>query len=397
MEKNGTIPIKRKTIKVIYISSYIPKKCGIATFTKDLTNAINMLNPYALAEIMALNMPEERLDYPWEVKYKINRDDLNSYLQAAEYINKSGADIVMLELEFGLCGGPFGEYIVSFVERIKKPLVVTCHTILDDPTKEYGNVLKRVVAVADAVVVMLHQSANKLVEKYKLPKKKIAFIPHGIPDLPFNAESSFEKRYENRIILGNINLMSSGKGIEYSIKATAEIAKICPNVLCLIVGQTHPDVLRYEGEKYRKYLKAMVKKMGISQNVKFINRYVSLEELLEWLKLIDYYVTPYLDPFQISSGALAYAIGAGKLCISTPYLYADEVLSNGRGISVPFKDSQSIVKAIIDMERNPDKKNEMETKAYERGRLMTWSNVALQHLDLFEKVINMKNKNEKKN
>jgi len=343
-----------------------------------------------LAEIMALNRPEEMLDYPWEVKYKINRDVLNYYLQAAEYINRSGADVVMLEHEFGLCGGPGGDYIVPFVEQIKKPLVVTCHTIVDNPNGESGNVLKRIVSAADATVVMMQQSADELVRKYMLPKKRIAVIPHGTPDLPFKAVSSFKKRYKNRMILGNINLMSPAKGIEYSIKATAEIAKVYPNVLCIIVGQTHPDTLRYEGEKYRNYLEAMVKKMGIAQNVKFVNRYVSLEELLEWLELMDYYVTPYLDPSQISSGGLAYAIGAGKLCISTPYLYASEVLSKGRGVLVPFKDSQSIAKAIIDLERNQNEKNQIEARAYEYGRLMTWSSVALQHLDLFEKVIRMK-------
>lgn len=396
MIKNGTISVKRKTIGTIYVSSYIPRRCGIATFTKDLTNAINMLNPYALAEIMALHNPKEMLDYPWEVKYKINRDDLNSYLQAAEYINRSGADVIMLEHEFGLCGGPGGEYIVPFAEQIKKPLVVTCHTIIDNPNSESGNVLKRIVSAADAIVVMLHQSADKLVQKYMLPKKKIAVIPHGTLDLPFKVVSSLKKRYRNRMILGNINLMSPVKGIEYSIEATAEIAKVYPNVLCIIVGQTHPDALRYNGEKYRNYLKAMVEKMGIAQNVKFVNRYVSLEELVEWLRLMDYYVTPYLDPFQISSGSLAYAIGAGKLCISTPYLYANEVLSKGQGILVPFKNPQSIAKAIIGLERNPNEKKQIEARAYKYGRLMTWSNVALQHLDLFEKVIKMKKKNEKK-
>ena len=275
--------------------------------------------------------------------------------------------------------------------------MVTCHTIVDDPNGESGNVLKRIVSAADTIVVIMHQSADELVQKYMLPKEKIAVIPHGTLDLPFKAVSSFKKRYKNRIILGNINLMSPAKGIEYSIEATAEIAKVYPNVLCLIVGQTHPDTLRYEGEKYRNRLKLMVKKMGIVQNVKFVNRYVSLEELLEWLKLIDYYVTPYLDPSQISSGALAYAIGAGKLCISTPYLYANEVLSKGRGMLVPFKDPKAIAKAIIGLERNPNEKNQMEARAYKYGRLMTWSSVALQHLDLFEKVIRMKKKNEKKN
>jgi len=248
MKNNRIIPVRRKAIKTIYVSSYIPRKCGIATFTKDLTNAINMLNPYALAEIMALNRTEENLDYPWEVKYKIDWCDLNSYLQAAAYINRSGADVVMLEHEFGLCGGHKGDYILPFVESIKKPLVVTCHTVVDDPSNDYGIVLGRILEAASAVIVMTQESADKLIKKYKIPKSKIAVIPHGTPDLPYGAKSKFKGRFKNRLIFGNINLISEGKGIEYSLEATAEIVKKIPNVLCLIVGQTHPSVLQFEGE-----------------------------------------------------------------------------------------------------------------------------------------------------
>jgi len=396
-DKNGVLLKKRKTIKTIYVASYIPRKCGIATFTKDLTNAINMLNPYALSEIMAINRPEEKLDYPWEVKYKINQNDLNSYLQAAAYINQSSADVVMLEHEFGLCGGHEGDYIVPFLESIKKPLVVTCHTVIDDPDSDYGKVLKRIVAVAGAVVVMMQESADKLVSRYGVSKSKIAVIPHGTPDLPYGAESKYESKFKNRIIFGNINLISEVKGIEYSLEATAELVKDFPNILCLIVGQTHPVVLQHDGERYRKQLIRLVKKLQISQNVKFVNEYVSLEELIEWLKLLDYYVTPYLDPDQSASGALAYAIGAGKSCISTPYVYAKEVLANGRGVSVPFRDSKAIARAIKGLEMNAEKKEEMEKKAYDFGRLMTWSSVALQHLDLCEAVIKKYNKTRKIN
>jgi len=387
MDNNGIISVKTKTIRVIYLSSYIPRKCGIATFTKDLTNAVNMLNPYALAEIMVFHRDEDLLDYPWEVKYKINQDDLNSYLQAADYINQSGTDVVVLEHEFGLCGGHEGDYIVPFVERVKKPLVVTCHTIIDDENSRHGAVLKRIVTAADIVVVMMPESAEKLREKYGVPKEKIAVIPHGTPDLPFRAISKYKKRFKDRIVFGNINLICPSKGIEYSIKATAEIVKKLPNILLLIIGQTHPGEIRWQGEIYRNSLKKLIKKLNISRNVRFVNRYVSLEELLEWLKLMDYYVTPYLDPNQISSGALAYAIGAGKLCISTPYLYAKEVLDNKRGVLVPFRNSEAMAKTILDLNSNPKEKERIETMAYDYGRFMTWPSVALQHLNLFEKLI----------
>lgn len=396
-KKNGVLLKKRKSIRTIYVTSYIPRKCGIATFTKDLTNAINMLNPYALSEIMAINRPEENLDYPWEVKYKINQNDLNSYLQAAAYINQSSADVVMLEHEFGLCGGHEGDYVVPFVESIKKPLVITCHTVIDDPDSDYGKVLRRIVGVAGAIVVMMQESADKLINKYNISKSKIAVIPHGTPDLPYGAKSRYEKRFRGRTIFGNINLISEVKGIEYSLEATAELVKYLPNILCLIVGQTHPVVLQHEGERYRERLTRLVKKLKIGRNVKFINEYVTLEELIEWLKLMDYYVTPYLDPNQSASGALAYAIGAGKPCVSTPYLYAKEVLADGRGVLVPFKDSGAIAGAIRGLEEDVNRKGEMEKKAYDFGRLMTWSSVALQHLDLFEAVIKKYKKTRKIN
>jgi glycosyltransferase involved in cell wall biosynthesis len=386
---------KRRSIKAIFVTSYIPRKCGIATFTKDLTNGINLLNPFALAEIMALNRPEEHLNYPWEVKFKICQNDLNTYLQAADYINESGADVIMLEHEFGLYGGKAGEYVVPFMESIKKPIIVTCHTVIDDPTNDYGVVLKRVVDRADALVVMMEQSQEKLVKKYGVPRRKIAVIPHGTPDLPFGAKSSYAKKFKNRIIFGNINLLSESKGVEYSLEATAILAKKFPNILCLIVGQTHPVVLEERGEKYRKGLLKKVRELGIQKNVKFINRYVTLQELLEWLKLMDYYVTPYLDPQQSASGALAYAIGAGKPCVSTPYVYAKEVLSNGRGMLVPFRDAKAIAEALTELEENPEKKELMQKKAYDYGRLMTWVSVGLQHLDLFDAVIKQYRRRQK--
>lgn len=380
--------IKRKPLKVIYVSSYIPRKCGIATFTKDLTNEINKLNPYALAEILAIDRPGDNFSYPWEVKFKINQNDLGSFLQAANYVNQSGADLVVLEHEFGLYGGRGGDYIIAFAEAVKKPLVVTFHTIIDDPGNEYGIVQKRLAECASTITVMINDSVQKLIQKYDVPKEKIAQISHGIPDLSFGATEHFkkEKKLTGKIVMGNINLLSESKGVEYSLEAVAKIAKEHPNILYLIIGQTHPVVLEEVGEKYRNFLKEKTKKLGIQKNVRFINEYLSLDELLEWLQAIEIYITPYINPEQSSSGALAYAIGAGKSCISTPYLYAKEILSDGKGILVPFRDSRAISDAVIGLLDKPEKREEMEKKAYEFGRLMTWSNVALQHLDLFQNI-----------
>lgn len=381
---------KSKAIRTIYVSSYIPRRCGIATYTKDLTNAINLLNPYALAEIMAINRPGETLDYPWEVKFKISQDDLTTYLQAADYINQSGADLVLLQHEFGLFGGHCGEYLIPFVESIKRPLVTTFHTVVSDPDSDWGSILKRLIKKSKAIVVMMKKIREKLIDEYGAPSKKIVVVPHGTPDLPFSPTDKFKKkkRIAGRLVLGNINLLSESKGIEYALGAVSLIAKKYPNVLYLIIGQTHPVVIQNEGEKYRNFLKKKVKKLGINQNVRFVNEYISLDELIDWLKAIDIYITPYLQPQQSASGALAYAIGAGKPCVSTPYLYAQEVLSDGRGVLVPFRDSKSIAEAVITLGENAEKREEIEKKAYEYGRLMTWPNVALQHLDLFRAILN---------
>ncbi|MDO9028459.1 MAG: glycosyltransferase family 4 protein [Candidatus Roizmanbacteria bacterium] len=380
---------KARAIRVIYVSSYIPRYCGIATYTKDLTNAINLLNPYALAEIMATTRPKERINYPWEVKYKIEQDNLSTYLRAAEYINQSGANIVCLEHEFGLFGGNNGEYILPFIESLKIPLVTTLHTVVANATSGEGEILKRLIKKSVAVTVMLEKVKVKLVENYGTPGEKVVTISHGTPDLPYSQTTAYKKKrnLSGRLILGNINLLTPSRGIEYSLEAVALIAKKYPNVLYVVIGQTHPVYVRTNGESYRNFLKKKVKKLSIDRNVRFINEYLSLEELINWLKTIDFYVTVYLGPEQAASGSLAYAVGGGKCCISTPYLYAREILADGRGVLVPFRDSQAIASAVIDLWDNPDKKNSMEKKAYQYGRLMTWPNVAFQYLELFRTVL----------
>jgi polysaccharide biosynthesis protein PslF len=380
---------KNKCINAVYVSSYVPRKCGIATYTKDLTAAINLVNPCSKAEIIALVRPDDKIEYPAEVKFKIHQYNIDSYARAAQHINKSKADVVILEHEFGLYGGEFGEYIIKLLELLSKPLIITTHTIPDDPGKGYGLVLKEVLGFAEKVIVMMPESIQKLIKRYDCPKEKIEIIPHGVPDIPMEPNDKYKKKkgLDGRIILGNINLLSTSKGLEYTIEALREIKSSFDNVLYLIIGQTHPVVLKEEGEKYRDSLKEKIKEYGLHDNVRFINKYISLDDLIEWLKVIDIYITPYLDPQQSASGALAYAIGAGKVCISTPYLYAKEVLADGRGIIVPFRNSQAIADAVIEICKNPQKKLELEKKTYKFGRLMTWFTVALQHLNLFDEVI----------
>ncbi|MEX1112156.1 MAG: glycosyltransferase family 4 protein [Candidatus Andersenbacteria bacterium] len=381
--------VTQQPINVIYTSSYIPRRCGIATYTKDLTSAINLLNAHSLAEILNVTPSGETIDYPWESKFKISSQDLSSYLSAANYVNQSDADLVSLQHEFGLYGGDSGEYILHFVEALKTPLVTTFHTVLGEPSAKQHEIIQRLAAASQAVIVMMDQVAQKLIDIYGIPRSKIVIIPHGVPDIPFNDNEKQKQRRKlvGRTILGNINLLDPNKGIEYALEAVALIAKQYPDILYTVVGQTHPDLIKREGEKYRNSLKEKVRELGISDNVRFINKYLSLPDLISWLKTIDIYVTPYLEPQQVTSGALAYAIGAGKACISTPYIYSKEVLAEDRGILVPFRNAEAIAKAVIYLLEHPKRKEAIASHAYKYGRLMTWPNIAQSHLLLFRTVL----------
>ncbi len=376
-------------LNVIYVSSYIPRKCGIATYTKDLTNAINLLNARSLAEILTVTPPEHEYDYPWESKLKIGTQDLVSYISAADYVNQSHADVVHLQHEFGLYGGEAGEYILRFAEALKVPLVTTFHTVLLKPSEKQRKVIQDLGSASRAIIVMMEQASKTLEEVYGIDQQKIIVIPHGVPDVAFTSSNlaKRKRKLSDRIVIGNINLLAPNKGIEYALEATAIIAKTYPTILYTLIGQTHPDLVQHEGERYRNLLKKRVRELGIAQHVRFVNEYLPLPELIHWLETIDIYITAYLDPEQVTSGALAYAIGVGKACISTPYIYSKEVLANNRGVLVPFRNAKAIADAVIDLLEHPKKANEIARNAYAFGRLMTWPNVANSHLDLFRTVL----------
>lgn len=378
-----------KSTRVIYISSYIPRHCGIATYTKNLTNAVNLLNPYHLAEIVALNRETDKLDYPEEVKLVISDQQPADYLAAAKWINQSGADLVSLQHEFGLFGGQDGDCVLKLIEALTIPLVTTIHSLPEEPQSPRGKLLKKIIARSQAVTVMINPSRQQLIKDYGISPEKILVIPHGIPDLTYDITDGYKrkKKLANRLILGNINLITEGKGIEYCLKAVAMIKKHIPEVLYLVIGKTHPVILEKYGEIYRRSLKKLIRQLDIKNNVRFINEYVSLDELISYLRIIDIYITPYLSPQQSASGALSYALGVGKFCISTPYLYAKEVLSHHQGVFVPFHNSQVLARQIIYYWQHPEERKIIEKNAYEYGRLMTWPNVALRHFNLFKLVI----------
>lgn len=387
-----TLEEQHRSVRAIYVSSYIPRKCGIATFTKDLTNAMNALNPLALSEILAINdplAPNGGYEYPWEVKYRIAQDDFEDYVKAADYINSSSAEIVCLQHEFGLFGGKDGEYILEFLKRVKKRVVTTLHTTPEKPNPNQKRIIKEIFSYSDAVVVMIDPVVDRLLKIYKVPKRKIAIIHHGVPDIPFGGTEHFKRltRLKGKIVMSAINLISENKGLEYAIEAVPNVVKQFPNFLFLIIGVTHPVVKKKFGEKYRKSLEDLVKRYGLSDHVKFINRYLTLEDLLDYLRATDIYATPYLDPQQIASGTLSYAVGAGKVSISTPYLYAQEVLNGNRGVLVPFRESEPISKAILEVLKDRNFRASLEQEAYRYGRVMTWSSVALAYFDLFNLVL----------
>lgn len=376
-----------REIKVIYISTYIPRECGIATFTKDLTSAINLLNPNNLAEIMALEEKgaEER-SYPWEVKYRVKDYDLLSIKKATDYVNQSGSDIVSIQHEFGIFGPDEGSNVIEFLKKIKKPIVVTFHTVLSNPSDTKKRIVKTIGKYSSAIVVMINDAKKRLVDVYNIDPEKIVVIPHGVPDIPYGPTGDYKKELKisyNKIVLSTFGLINRGKGIKYVLEAMTDLVKVYPNLFYIIIGQTHPIILKKEGEIYRESLQKFINQHKIQNNVKFVNSYLPLDKLVKYLRATDIYITPYLEPQQITSGTLAYAVGAGKTCISTKYLYAKEVLGYGRGMLVDFSKSQEIVDAVNQLLSDKSIMNEMSMKAYLYGRKMIWPSVALGYLDLF--------------
>jgi len=386
-----------KPISVLYLSSYIPRKCGIATFTKDLTNAINMLNPSKIADIAALdNDISTSLHYPHEVKFRLYENENFDYKELAYRLktgnNENNYDLISLQHEYGIYGKNDGEEILEFIDLMKKPIVTTLYTVLENPSANQEKILGIICNKSRFLVVMLSNAKNILVEKYGVDRNKIVVIHHGVPDFPKLEAETWKRKIKlsKYTIMSSINLISPSKGLEFAIQAVPGIVKKIPNFLYLIIGETHPVYLKKNNgnDVYRKKLKKLVKDLSIGKHVRFVNQYLSIKSLMNYVGASDFYITPYLDAQQAASGALAYGIGAGKVCISTPYLYAQEMLGKLRGILVPFKDSESVAEAVVRVMRDSKERELYETNSYLIGRTMTWNNVAHQYLHLFKYAIN---------
>jgi glycosyltransferase involved in cell wall biosynthesis len=376
--------------RIAIIGNYLPRRCGIATFTTDLCDAIHA--EYNATELLALpvNDTPEGYSYPARIRFELAQDELASYRQAADFLNFSNIDLVCLQHEYGIFGGASGAHILELLRRLHMPVVTTLHTVLRDPNPDQRIVMLEIAALSDRLIVMSRQSAEILQEVFHVPISKIDLIPHGIPDLPFTDPNFYKDSFgtEGKDVLLTFGLLSPNKGIENVIQAMPSILARHSNVVYMVSGVTHPHLIRHEGEKYRRYLQDLAKDLGVEDKVIFLNRFVSPEELVELIGAADIYITPYKHKGQVVSGTLTYALSAGKAIISTPYLHAIELLDGERGVLVPFDDPEAIAAKTIELLDNSTARHAMRKRAYLYTRDMVWHRVAQQYMGSFERVYN---------
>ncbi len=380
------MPRSNRLAKVAFLGDYLPRKCGIATFTTDLRCAIAKEFPDLQCPVVPVNDIEEGYDYPPEVRFEIAEQDLPSYLRAADFLNITAVDVLCVEHEFGIFGGAAGSHVLALLRELRMPIVTTLHTVLREPNADQRRVMRELIRLSTRLVVMSERGRGFLREIYHVPDAKIDVIPHGIPDMPFADPNHFKDEFTvaGKQVVLTFGLLSPNKGIEYALRALPEIIREFPDMVYIVLGQTHPNLLREEGEAYRLSLERLAKQLGVQKHVVFFNRFVELDELMRFIGAADIYLTPYLTETQITSGTLAYAFGAGNAVISTPYWHAAELLAEDRGKLVPFRDSDAIAKAVIALLRDEPGRDAMRKNAYQLGREMIWSCVAERYRKSFE-------------
>jgi glycosyltransferase involved in cell wall biosynthesis len=371
--------------QVAFIGNYVPRQCGIATFTTDLCQAV--ANEFAGVNCFALAVNDTPTGYNYRdtVRFELDEQDLTAYRRAADFLNVNNVDLVCLQHEYGIFGGKAGSHILALLSELRMPVVTTLHTILREPDPHQRQVLLELVRLSDRLVVMSQRGSEFLQDIYNVPPGKIDLIPHGIPDVPFVDPNFYKDQFgvEGKLVLLTFGLLSPNKGIEYVINALPGILSRFPNVVYIILGATHPHVKRHSGEEYRLSLQRLAHEHGVADHVIFHNRFVSLPELIEFIGAADVYLTPYLNEAQIVSGTLAYTLGAGKAIVSTPYWYAEELLADGRGVLVPFRDAEAIAERVIEFLDNEAERHAVRKRAYLFGREMIWSNVARLYMQSF--------------
>ena len=388
------IPVDAQRV-VAYVSTFPPRACGIATFTRDLSSAVAAGSRFLKSWVLAIDEPGSMYDYLPPVQWTINQDDPPSWRAGALRLNASPVDVVSIQHEFGIDGrfdptGCYTDYLAGFLDNLKKPVVATLHTVLPQPRPELRAAVRPLAAHSAFLVTMVDLAGRILEKEYGLDPTMLWTIPHGVPVVT-PTPPGYAKRalhLEGRTLLTTFGLLSRGKGIEQVIRILPEIVGRRPSTLYLVLGETHPLVRRQEGEQYRATLVEMVHSLGMEEHVRFVNRYLPSPELIRYLQATDIYVTPYTGPAQITSGTLAYALGCGKAVVSTPYLYATEALAQGRGLLADFNSPPSLARCILQFLEQPGIRAECERRALAYGRTMQWPTVGRRYADLFTRVIN---------
>ncbi len=372
---------------VVFIGNYVPRQCGIATFTSDICESVAREAPDIDCFAVAMNDVPEGYDYPTRVRFEVRQNDPDGYRQLADFINVARASVVCVQHEYGIFGGPAGADLMLALRRLRVPIVTTLHTVLRDPNEDQRRVMDELCRLSDRLVVMSNRALEFLHSVWHVPAEKAEMIHHGIPDMPFVDPAFYKDKFdvEGRRVILTFGLLSPNKGIENMIDALPEIVRRYPDAVYLVLGATHPHVRREHGEEYRLGLQRRARSLGVQDNIVFHNRFVDITELCEFLGAADIYVTPYLTEAQITSGTLAYALGTGKAVVSTPYWYATEMLSDGRGVIVPFRDPPALASRVCELLDNEVERHAMRKRAYTLGREMIWKEVARRYLWAFQR------------
>ena len=373
--------------RVAFLGNYQPRQCGLATFTTDVCESVARAFPETQTLAVAMNDRPEGYAYPGRVRFEIPQQELGAYHRAADFLNTNEVEVLCVQHEYGIYGGDCGEHVLKMLREVRMPIVTTLHTILTDPSATQRRVMAELAHLSDRLVTMTQKGVDLLKEVYRLPEEKIDLIPHGIPDMAFVDPNFYKDKFgvEGKTTLLTFGLLSPGKGIEHVIEAMPDILAKHPNVVYIVLGATHPHVLKHEGEAYRERLKARAAELGVKDAVRFFNQFVSLEDLKEFIGAADIYITPYLNAAQITSGTLAYSFGAGKAVISTPYWHAEELLAEDRGSLVPFSDPGAIAAAVDEMLTNEAHRHCMRKNAYNLSRGMVWSETAKLYMQSFRR------------
>ncbi len=371
--------------RIAVIGNHLPRQCGIATFTTDLCDAIVAEYGASQLSVVAVNDGQSSYSYPERVRFEISEGDIASYRAAADYLNSSNIELVCLQHEYGIYGGKAGSYILELLQHLAMPVVTTLHTVLREPDHNQRIVMQQIAALSDRLIVMSEYSSRVLQEVFKVPAEKIKRIPHGIPDLPFVGPEVYKKSLAigKKSVLLTFGLLSPNKGFESVIQALPRILSRHRDVVYVIAGATHPQVRAREGDRYRLQLQALAMELGVEENVVFNNRFFSPQEMASQVGSADIYITPYCHEAQAVSGTLAYAMGAGKAIISTPYWHAAELMADGRGALVPFEDPDAIAATAIELLDNDAARQAMRKRAYHYARKMVWNRVAQSYMHSF--------------